>query len=144
MPQKGYITDELTDYAMNWLTKEREPRKPFFLHLSHKGVHSDPLPPPRYAHQYDSTRFTLPASAADTPENNKSKPLWVRNQRNSWHGIDFSYNADVPMTEYFKYYYATLLPIDDSLGRVMAYLRKNHLEKDTLAVFTSDNGYMIT
>lgn len=143
VPQKGYITDELTDYAMDWLTKERDPKKPFFLYLSHKGVHSDPLPPPRYVHQYDKAKFTLPASAANTPQNNAGKPLWVQNQRNTWHGIDFFYNADVPMTEYLKYYYGTLSAIDDSLGRVMDYLRKNHLEKDTLVVFTSDNGYMI-
>ena len=25
VPQKGYITDELTDYAMAWLQKERDP-----------------------------------------------------------------------------------------------------------------------
>jgi len=143
VPQKGYITDELTNYAMDWLTKERDPKKPFFLYLSHKGVHSDPLPPPRYAHQYDKAKFTLPASAANTPENNAGKPVWVQNQRNSWHGIDFFYNADVPMTEYLKYYYGTLSAIDDSLGRIMDYLRKNHLEKDTLVVFTSDNGYMV-
>jgi arylsulfatase A-like enzyme len=143
VPQKGYITDELTDYAMDWLNKERDPKKPFFLYLSHKGVHSDPLPPTRYVHQYDKTKFTLPASAANTPENNAGKPLWVQNQRNTWHGIDFFYNADVPMTEYLKYYYGTLSGIDDSLGRIMAYLRANHLEKDTLVVFTSDNGYMI-
>ena len=36
VPQQGYITDELTDYAMNWLQKERDPKKPFFLYLSHK------------------------------------------------------------------------------------------------------------
>lgn len=143
VPQKGYITDELTDYTMNWLTKERDPKKPFFLYLSHKGVHSDPLPPARYAHQYDDAKFTLPASAANTPENHAGKPMWVYNQRNSWHGIDFFYNADVPMAQYLKYYYGTLSAIDDSLGRVMDYLRKNHLEKDTLVVFTSDNGYMI-
>lgn len=67
----------------------------------------------------------------------------MRNQRNSWHGIDFFYNADVPMTEYLKYYYGTLSAIDDSLGRIMDYLRKNGLDKDTLVVFTSDNGYMV-
>ncbi len=143
VPQKGYITDELTDYAMDWLKKERDPSKPFFLYLSHKGVHSDPLPPPRYAHQYDNAKFTLPASAANTPENYAGKPKWVYDQRNSWHGIDFFYHADVPMTEYLKYYYGTLSAIDDSLGRIMAYLRANHLEKNTLVVFTSDNGYQI-
>ncbi|HWU02851.1 MAG TPA: sulfatase [Novosphingobium sp.] len=143
VPQKGYITDELTDYAMNWLTKERDPKKPFFLYLSHKAVHSDPLPAPKYAHQYDATTFAVPASAANTPENYKGKPMWVYNQRNSWHGIDFFYNSDMKMTEYLRYYYATLSSVDDSVGRVMAWLKKNHLEKDTLVVFTSDNGFEV-
>jgi arylsulfatase A-like enzyme len=141
--QQGYITDELTDYAMNWLTKERDPKKPFFLYLSHKAVHSDPLPPVRYVHQYDKTNFTLPASWANTPENYAGKPRWVYDQRNSWHGIDFFYNSDMKMTEYLKYYYGTLSGVDDSVGRIMAYLKANHLEKDTLVVFTSDNGFMI-
>ena len=141
--QTGYITDELTDYAMNWLEKERDPKKPFFLYLSHKAVHSDPLHPPRYAHQYDTAKFTLPASAENTAENYKGKPRWVYDQRNTWHGIDLFYNSDMKMTEYLKYYYATLSAVDDSLGRIMAYLKKNHLEKDTLVVFTSDNGFQI-
>jgi hypothetical protein len=46
---------------MHWLEKERDPKKPFFLYLSHKAVHSDPLPPPRYQHQYDNTEFKIPA-----------------------------------------------------------------------------------
>jgi len=141
--QRGYITDELTDYAMNWLEKERDPRKPFFLYLSHKAVHSDPLPPPRYAHQYDRTTFRLPDSAQNTPENYVGKPRWVYDQRNSWHGIDFFYNADVPMTDYLRYYYGALSAVDDSLGRIMTYLREHHLERDTLVVFTSDNGFQI-
>lgn len=122
--QKGYITDELTDYAMNWLEKQRDSKKPFFLYLSHKAVHSDPLPPPRYAHQYDNAQFPLPASAANTPENYRGKPMWVYNQRNSWHGLDFFYNSDTSMSDYLKNYYATLSAVDDSVGRLMAYLKK--------------------
>ncbi len=40
VPQKGYITDELTGYAMDWIER-LEPGKPFFLCISHKAVHSD-------------------------------------------------------------------------------------------------------
>ena len=40
VPQKGYITDELTDYAVEWLGKTTRD-KPFFLYLSHKGVHAN-------------------------------------------------------------------------------------------------------
>jgi arylsulfatase A-like enzyme len=143
IPQKGYITDELTDYAIQWLEKERDPKKPFFLYLSHKAVHSDPLPPPRYQHQYDNTEFKIPASAANTPENYKGKPLWVYNQRNTWHGVDFTYNTDRTMSDYLRSYYETLSGVDDSLGRILAYFEKNHLERDTMIVFTSDNGFLI-
>jgi arylsulfatase A-like enzyme len=47
------------------------------------------------------------------------------------------------MEDYLRYYYATLSAVDDSVGRIMAYLKKQGLEKDTLVVFTSDNGYQI-
>lgn len=139
----GYITDELTDYAMDWLEKGRDKSKPFFLYLSHKAVHSDPLPPDRYKTQYSQLDIKLPASMANTPENNAGKPLWVRNQRNSWHGADFPYHTNNPMTEQVRDYYRTLSPVDESLGRIMTYLRKNHLDKNTLIVFYSDNGFMI-
>ncbi len=143
VPQAGYITDELTDYAMNWLDKERDQSKPFFLYLSHKAVHSDPLPAPRHRGQYDKVTFAIPDTAADTPENRRGKPMWVHNQRNTWHGIDFFYNSDMKMTEYLRYYYATLSAVDDSLGRIFDYLRKNKLDRDTMVVFTSDNGFLI-
>ena len=32
VPQKGYITDELTDYALSWLKGERDKKKPFFIY----------------------------------------------------------------------------------------------------------------
>ncbi len=143
VPQKGYITDELTDYALDWLDQEREKSKPFFLYLSHKAVHSDATPAERHKGQYDDVEFELPDSAADTPENRKGKPMWVYNQRNSWHGIDFFYASDRRMTDYLKDYYATLSAVDESLGRLVAYLRENNLVESTLVVFYSDNGYLI-
>ncbi len=143
VPQKGYITDELTDYAMEWLQKQRDPGKPFFLYLSHKAVHTDPLPAPRHAHQYDHTVFRIPASAANTKENYRGKPMWVYNQRNTWHGIDFPYHSDMKMPVYLRSYYATLSAVDESVGRLLEYLKANGLEKDTMIVFTSDNGFLI-
>lgn len=141
--RKGYITDELTEYALDWLKDGRDKSKPFFLYLSHKAVHSDPVPPPRYAGQYKDLKITLPASAANTPENNKGKPIWVQNQRNSWHGIDFPYHTNRPMDDYLRDYYATLSPVDDSLGKILRYLHDNNLEQNTMVVFYSDNGFMV-
>jgi len=38
-------------------------------------VHSDTLPPDRYKDQYADLDIKLPASAANSPENNRGKPL---------------------------------------------------------------------
>ena len=140
--RKGYITDELTDYAMDWLEKGRDPSKPFFLYLSHKAVHSDTRAADRHANQYKDLDIKLPASAANTPENNKGKPMWVQNQRSSWHGIDYAYNRNTDFREYIREYYRTLSAVDDSVGRLLEYLRKSGLDKNTLVVFYSDNGFL--
>ncbi|MFC4311898.1 sulfatase [Steroidobacter flavus] len=139
----GYITDELTDYALDWLQNGRDPTKPFFLYLSHKAVHSDAKPAERHANQYADLQIKLPASMANTPENNLGKPLWVRNQRNSWHGADFPYHTDQSITEMVREIYRALSSVDDSLGRILTYLRKNRLDKNTVVVFYSDNGFLI-
>lgn len=141
--QKGYITDELTDYALDWLEHGRDSSKPFFLYLSHKAVHSEAKAPPRYANQYADLDIKLPASMANTEENNRGKPMWVRNQRNSWHGADFPYHTNQSLIDYVREYYRALSPVDDSVGRVLAYLRKHRLEENTLVVFYSDNGFLI-
>lgn len=142
VPRTGYITDELTDYALTWLNQERDPSKPFFLYLSHKAVHSDPLPSAKYADQYKDLYIKLPASMANTEANNRGEPMWVRNQRNSWHGVDFPYHSDQDLRDYVRQYYRTLSPVDDSLGRILAYLREANLDRNTLIVFYSDNGFL--
>lgn len=141
-PRRGYITDELSDYAMDWLSSGRDKAKPFFLYLSHKAVHSDFAPAERHRMQYADLKIELPASSANTEENYRGKPMWVRNQRNSWHGVDFPYHTDQDLREYIREYYRTLSSVDDSVGRILAWLRESGLEKDTIVVFSSDNGFL--
>lgn len=143
VPQTNYITDELTDYELKWLDEGRDKTKPFFIYMSHKAVHSDAKPAPRHAGQYQDLDIRMPASMADTPENKRGKPMWVQNQRNSWHGADFAYHSDRDLKEYFRDYYRTLSAVDDSVGRTLDYLRKHDLEKNTLIVFMSDNGFLM-
>jgi len=140
--RKTYMTDELSDHELDWLENGRDTSKPFFIFLSHKAVHFDAVPAARHRGQYANLDIQMPASMADTPENNRGKPMWVQNQRNSWHGIDFPYHARMDFRAYFKTYFETLSAVDDNLGRTLAYLRRNKLENSTLIVFTSDNGFL--
>lgn len=141
VPQKGYITDELTDYALAWL-EQQPPDQPYFLYLSHKAVHSDFVPPDRYKGRYDHETFVMPESAALPKNPQEPRPLWVQNQRNSWHGIDFPYHdAHLSIADFYKRYAETLLAVDDSLGRIFSALEKRGEAASTLVALAGDNGF---
>lgn len=137
--QKGYITDELTDYAIDWLeTIDRE--KPFMLYLSHKGVHADFIPPDKYKNAHLSDTFKKPITM--DIGSHSGQPMWVQNQRNSWHGIDFPYHSNLNIEAYYKRYAQTLQGVDESLGRVMMYLKEHDLLESTLVIYMGDNGFL--
>jgi N-acetylglucosamine-6-sulfatase len=142
VPQKGYITDELTDYAVDWLKQQTPEEKPFFLYLSHKAVHANFTPAARHEGRYADAPFAMPASGdADAP-GYRSQPRWMRDQRNSWHGVDFPYHSELDIGKYYKRYAETLLAVDDSVGRVLAQLEEMGVRDDTLVIYMGDNGFM--
>lgn len=140
--QKGYITDELTDYAIDWLKDQKPAEKPFFLYLSHKAVHANFTPADRHEGALDDAPFQRPASEADTFENYRGKPRWLRDQRNSWHGVDFPYHSALDIERYYKRYNESLSAVDDSLGRVMNQLGEMGIADETLVIYMGDNGFM--
>ena len=77
VPQKGYITDELTEYSLDWL-KEREDKRPFFLMISHKAVHADFVAADRHLGRYKDKRMPLPKTFANTKANYADKPMWLK------------------------------------------------------------------
>ena len=138
--QKGYITDELTEYALEWLN-QRDASRPFFLMLSHKGVHSEFIPAERHRGRYAGKSAPRPPTLAPaSPDANR--PAWVANQRNSWHGVEFPYHSDLDVDAYYRAYAETLLAVDDSLGRVLGWLKDRKLDDDTLVIYLGDNGFM--
>ena len=138
VPQKGYITDELTDYALAWLDG-RKGDKPFMLYLSHKGVHAEFVPADRHKGRYRDKAFVEPRTM--NPASVFDAPMWVRNQRNSWHGVDFPYHSDLNIAEYYRQYAETLLGVDESVGRVMNWLKEKGLLESTLVIYMGDNGF---
>ncbi|CAD78151.1 MAG TPA: DUF4976 domain-containing protein [Rhodopirellula baltica] len=138
--QKGYITDELTDYAVDWL-KERDDDEPFFLYLSHKAVHSNFTPAERHQGRYaDEDLSFLPTGKELSAD--KNTPRWVRDQKNSWHGIDFSYHSDKGLDYLYRRYCESVLAVDDSVGRVLQQLKDMGIHDDTLIIYMGDNGFM--
>lgn len=140
VPQKGYITNELTDYALDWLRQQKK-GQPYFLYLSHKAVHADFVPPDNYKDKYKNETFHYPKSMAKPDEPNQHRPVWTQNQRNSWHGVEYPYHSDLNIGEYYKKYVETLGGVDDSTGRILDELRKRGELDSTLIVYMGDNGF---
>ena len=138
--QKGYITDELTDYTLDWL-KTVPKEQPYFLYLSHKAVHADFVPPARHKGEYANETFRFPKTMDESGPNAQHRPMWVQNQRNSWHGVDYPYHSDLSIAEYYKRYAETLLGVDDSVGRVLDALKQRGQLDSTLVIYMGDNGF---
>jgi N-acetylglucosamine-6-sulfatase len=140
VPQKGYITDELTDYALEWLA-QRSTQQPWFMYLSHKAVHSPFIPAERHKGKYANAKFVPPPTMDISGDMARNRPMWVQNQRNSWHGVDYPYHSDLPLAEYYQQYAETLLAVDESIGRVFAALKQRGELDSTLIVYMGDNGF---
>jgi arylsulfatase A-like enzyme len=141
---KGYTSDILTDQAIGFLkTQAAKPSQPFFLTLAHKAVHAEFVPAPRHRGKYAGERIPYPETMADTPANYEMKPRWVKEQRNSWHGVDFMYHGAMEFDTFYRAYCETLLALDESVGRVLDYLESSGLSGSTLVIYMSDNGFLL-
>ncbi len=138
-----YITDLLTEHALAWLEK-RDTKKPFFVYLSHKAVHAEFLPAKRHNGRYKGKRIALPATFEQTKTGayrDLKWPQWVADQRLSWHGVDYMYHENEGLYDMVVDYCETLLGVDESVGAVMDYLKKEGLDESTMVIYMGDNGF---
>lgn len=138
-----YIADLITDHAVDWMEK-RKKAQPFFLYLSHKGVHASFQPAKRHRGKYKDKPVPLPPSYHLTATDEYKKhgiPEWVKQQRHSWHGVDYMYDGEIDFETFYRSYLETLLSVDESVSRVLDYLKANGLEQNTLVMYMGDNGF---
>jgi len=141
--REGYITDLLTDYAIEWLRERAADGAPFFLYLSHKAVHAEFEPAERYAGRYAGVAIPYPPTMANTESNYRNKPHWVQAQRKSWHGVDYAYHGQFDFDTFYRRYAETLLALDESISRVLDFLEQSGLAENTLVIYMSDNGFLL-
>jgi len=145
----GYYTTLVTDFSLDWL-KKQPAGSPWALCIGHKAPHSFYLPEPRYERVFADIRVPYPASGFELDD----KPDWIKERLTTWHGIYgplFEWRKKFPDTRpegvvdfenMVHAYWGTILSVDDSLGRLVDYLRDSGQLANTLIVFMGDNGLL--
>lgn len=61
----GYVTDVITDRALNWLKNDRDPKKPFVLMVHHKAPHRNWVPGPEEMNLFHGRVWPEPENLRD-------------------------------------------------------------------------------
>ena len=148
----GYYTTVVTDLAVKWLDRQlgASHDKPWMMMLGHKAPHSFYFPEEKYQHTFDSVDVKYP----DTAFMLDDKPKWIKNRLPTWHGIygplfdwrkkfpDSSPEAVKDFAAMTRAYWGTILSVDDSVGRLTAWLEQTKQLDNTIVVFMGDNGLL--
>ncbi|HSC26259.1 MAG TPA: sulfatase [Vicinamibacterales bacterium] len=155
----GYVTDLLTDRAVEFIGQKRD--GPFLLYLAHKAVHPDVrqrddgsvdtgsslgyIPAPRHLGKYDGRTFPRRPNAIADLSALAGKPALRR---------ALAYRASQDITARFggildpgtsdttiRRRAEMLLAVDESLGRIVRKLEELGTLDRTMVIFTSDNGF---
>ncbi|GAB3020247.1 sulfatase [Niabella terrae] len=118
-----YLTDRQNQEAVDFI--DRNKKAPFFLYLSHYAVHTAVHGKPELVEHFRRKKDagTSP-SGKRNPQNDPYKP----------------YGNDTWATHNNPHLAAQLKVIDDGVGMILKKLKETGLDKNTIIIFTSDNG----
>jgi arylsulfatase A-like enzyme len=165
-PQKGYVTDIITDMTLDWLRSRRDAGTPFYLCCHHKAPH-DMF---EYSHKHEEAfrgiRFDEPETLFEEgktlreisrrygstvserfEKRNMVKHLMDPKYPNGgavdFSGLDFNGRARKAYQKYMQDYLRTVRSIDENVGRLLAGLDELGLADNTMVIYTSDQGMML-
>ena len=128
--EPDYVTDVITDNALQWLETRKGLAEPFYLSVHYTAPHSpwsrENHPTELYDHYYNHCPFTaLP--------DNLIPPEWVQY-------LSIPVKDAEERRAQLSGYYAAVTAMDHNIGELIDWLEANNLRDNTLIIFTSDNG----
>lgn len=148
----GYVTDLITDLALNWLDR-RDRDRPFALFIQHKAPHRAFEPAERHRHLYEDVDIPAPrtlhddyshrASAAAEAEMRMRDLLPEDLKAPVPEGLDEHAEREWRYQRYIKEYLRVIAALDENVGRVLHYLDITGLDRSTAVAYTSDHGFYL-
>ena len=126
----SYLSDALTHRALEFIDLASQQSQPFFLYMSHYGVHS-----PMQAKRKDTKSDGNITVEDEEVHAEMFAQRWGQDGR---HEIEPPPDSKTYRTQYT--YASMIKSIDESLGRIMNQLESTGLADNTVIFFYSDNG----
>ncbi|QDU44969.1 Arylsulfatase [Symmachiella dynata] len=136
LPREGYMDDVVTGKAVQWL-KRRDSDKPFCLFVWFKAPHRSWLRARRHHDLFKDVAIPKPSTYDADLKGMPGKPDAFRNADNRIG----DFNDVRSLDGFVKDYYATLVAVDENVGRVYDALKELKELDDTAILYTSDNGF---
>jgi arylsulfatase A-like enzyme len=139
------VTQKNENDALEFL-KTRPSDQPFCLTVAFFATHAEDSSPLQFLPQPASMELyqdvTIPVAENATEESFQRLPEFVGNEknegRNRWH---WRFDTPEKYQTMMKNYYRLATEVDTTCGRVLAELKQQGVLKNTLVIFTTDNGY---
>ncbi|MCC6125069.1 MAG: sulfatase [Pirellulales bacterium] len=151
---EGYVTDIITDLTLDFLEKKRDPAKPFFVMYHHKAPHRNWQPGPKYKNLFDEVEIPEPETfnddyagrgAAARAQKMRMEDLEVPGDTKIAPppGLEGAALKKWKYQRFIKDYLRCVASVDENVGRVLNYLDRTGLAKNTLVFYASDQGFYL-
>jgi arylsulfatase A-like enzyme len=161
---KGHSTQIITDRALNWLNNSRDQSKPFMMMLHYKAPHRNWMPAEHLQKEFSTKTFPEPETLFDDYAGRgtaaKKQDMSIRTTMrmdgdlkvNKWANRKADLEQKHPQGDdlvrwkyqaYMRDYLACIAGVDENVGRVLAYLKENNLDKNTVVMYSSDQGFYL-
>ncbi len=151
--RQGYCTEIISDIALDWLQKGRDPGKPFLLMCHHKAPHRNWQPSERYRDLYEDQDIPVPETFDDDYAGRLAAQQQAMTVEHHLNRADLKTDppeglagAELKRWKYERYikdYLRCIASVDDSVGQLLDYLETSGLARNTLVVYTSDQGFYL-
>ncbi|SDW29670.1 Arylsulfatase A [Lutibacter oricola] len=123
-------------WSKNFIKNATKTGKPFCLSVSFKAPHRPVSPDPIDLKKYESIKtFSKPINFGVENGEHLSKQSHTSRAANQYRYWITDYNKSI------REYYALITGVDAAVGMILETLKEEGLDKNTIVIFTSDNGY---
>jgi arylsulfatase A len=150
-PDGEYLTDRLTDEALNYIEKNKD--HPFFLYLSHFAVHDPIEGRPDLVGKYKEKLNQLPVPGglpyilegnpdAENPFTRKELSDFLKDDAFEGYRVFPNQTVKIKQFQDNVEFAGMVESMDESFGRVLRKLEELGIDDHTVVIFYSDNGGM--